>query len=105
MPRVEEALRLIKTYDRVRYNRLIRDLERVWVTLLPGYPACYDHSIRACELDTRYVLADTSQPEVIASTIVHEATHARLRRSGIGYEEDLRPRVEAVCYRAQIAFA
>jgi hypothetical protein len=36
--RVEEALGLVKTYDRVRYNRLIRDLERVLVTVLLGLP-------------------------------------------------------------------
>src|SRR5579863_17311 len=34
--RVEEALRLIQTYDQRRYNRLIRDLERVWVRDIPG---------------------------------------------------------------------
>ena len=32
--RVEELLRLIKTYDRHRYNRIVGDLERVWVRLL-----------------------------------------------------------------------
>jgi hypothetical protein len=36
---------------------------------------------------------------------VHEATHARLMRCGIGYDEALRARVEAVCMRREIAFA
>jgi hypothetical protein len=103
--RVEEALGLIKIYDRVRYDRLIRDLERVWVTPISGSSACFDHSIGACELDPRFVLAETSLPEKIAGVIVHEATHARLHRCGIGYEEDLRARVEAVCIRRELAFA
>jgi hypothetical protein len=64
--RVEEALGLIKIYDRVRYDRLIRDLERVWVTPISGSSACFDHSIGACELDPRFVLAETSLPEKIA---------------------------------------
>ena len=42
---------------------------------------------------------------MIAATIVHEATHARLLKCGIGYEETLRDRVEAVCYRRELAFA
>src|SRR5262249_52879499 len=95
--RVEEALCLIKVFDRVRYNRLIRDLERVWVTPLPGYSGCFSYLLGACKLDPRFVLAETTLPEMIASTIVHEATHARLQRCGIGYEEELRGRVEAVC--------
>jgi hypothetical protein len=41
---------------------------------------------------------------LIAATIVHEATHARLDRCGIGYDK-LRPRVEAVCFRRELAFA
>jgi hypothetical protein len=36
---------------------------------------------------------------------VHEATHARLWHSGIGYEEPIRGRVEAVCFRRERAFA
>jgi hypothetical protein len=36
------------------------------------------------------VLAETSSLAMIASTIVHEATHARLMRCGIWYETELR---------------
>jgi hypothetical protein len=103
--RVKEALHLIKTYDRQRYERLIRDLERVWVFLIPGGLAQFDYSIWACVLDPRYVLNETNSPEQIAATIVHEATHARLWRCGIGYQEGQRYRVEAVCLRRERAFA
>lgn len=102
--RVEGALHLIKSHDRIRYNRLLRDLDRVWVCRLFGPRASYRHSLRACQLDTRFVVAETSS-ERIASSIVHEATHARLMRCGIGYEDELRARVEAVCLRREIAFA
>jgi hypothetical protein len=105
MRRVEEALRLIKTYDERRYKRLISDLSRVWVRLVPGGLGKYTHSLRACELDERFVLAETSPPEMIAATIVHEATHARLWRFGFGYDENVRGRVEAVCVRRELAFA
>jgi hypothetical protein len=103
MRRVEETLRLIKTYDERRYKRLISDLSRVWVRLVPGGLGKYTHSLRACELDERFVLAETSPPEMIAATIVHEATHARLWRFGFGYDENVRGRVEAVCVRRELA--
>jgi fructose-1,6-bisphosphatase/sedoheptulose 1,7-bisphosphatase-like protein len=70
--RLEGALSLIKTYDRVRYERLVRDIERVWVCLIPsGDLAVYNESICTCQLDTRFVLSETSAPEVVASAIVH----------------------------------
>jgi hypothetical protein len=103
--RIEEALSLIKRYDRVRYERLIRDLKRVWVVVLPGDLANFDYKIRTCRIDTRYCLAATTTPELIATTIVHEATHARLWRCGIRYEEAQRPRIEEICLRREIAFA
>jgi hypothetical protein len=103
--RVEGALTLIKRYDQVRYRRLLRDLERVWVRLIPDGLACYSESIKACELDTRFVLAEDSAPEMIAAAIVHEATHARLQHCGIGYGQEQRARVEAICFRREIAFA
>lgn len=102
--RVEEALGLIKTYDRVRYDRLIRDLKRIWVVPLVGALGTFTPAIASCKLDPRFVLAEP--PEMIAAVIVHEATHARLRRWGIGYhQEEERARVEAVCVRRELAFA
>jgi hypothetical protein len=103
--RVEDALFLIKENDQLRYNRLIRDLERVWVRDVPGAAGTFNQELRACSLDREFVLDETTRPELIAATIVHEATHARLHSLGIGYEEELRPRVEAICFRRELAFA
>ena len=103
--RVEQALLLIKHHDRRRYDRIIFDLERVWVRLLPIGIANFNPRLNACELDSRYVLADTTSTEMLAACIVHEATHARLWRCGIRYEEKLRQRVEAACFRRELAFA
>jgi predicted SprT family Zn-dependent metalloprotease len=101
--RVEEALGLIKKYDQLRYNRLMHDLERIWVVPLSGAVGAFDTSTGSCKLDPRIVLAEP--PETIAAVIVHEATHARLHRCGIRYEEDERGRVEAACIRRELAFA
>jgi hypothetical protein len=56
LSKVEQSLILIKTYDRRRYERLRRDLERILVHLLSGDVARFNPSLRACELDTRFVL-------------------------------------------------
>jgi len=103
LPRVEEALLLIRTYDPVSYRRVTHELERVRVFVVPGSAAVYRESLGTCQVDERYVR--DSSAEFIASTIVHEATHARLARCGIAYEQKHRVRIERVCTRRQIAFA
>ena len=105
LPRVEAALGLIKTHDRQRYDRIVADLDRVWVRLLTTYVAQFRPSWSACFLDERFVLGDTTDAAHIAAAIVHEATHARLWRCGFGYDEEVRQRVEAVCVRREVAFA
>jgi hypothetical protein len=103
--RLRAALILIKTHDPLRYHRLTRDLKRVWATPLHGPRACFYFRLDACSLNPQYVLAEWMTPELLASTIVHEATHARLWRMGFRYEERVRPRVEAVCVRRELVFA
>jgi tetratricopeptide (TPR) repeat protein len=105
LDRVVDALCLIKTHDPHRYSRLLRDLDRVWVRFLPGARGRYSIPLRACELNPRFVLDAASSAELIAATIVHEATHARLWDCGFGYEEAVRARVENVCVRSELAFA
>jgi hypothetical protein len=103
--RVEEALCLIRDHAPRLYSRLRRDLELIWVRVLPGPLGGYSHDLRACLLDARFVL-DRSRPcSLIAASIVHEATHARLRGCGIDHREPMRNRVEAVCVRAEMDFA
>ncbi len=100
--RVEDALRLIKDQDPLHYFRVVHNLARIWVRLLPSYRAHYDRTLDACVIDERFL--ETVTREQIASTIVHEATHARLDRWGIRYEEKDRSRIEAICLRRELNF-
>lgn len=102
--RVEEALQLIKRHDPLGYARITRNLDRIWVNLLPSAQAHYDRSLNACVLDERYILGDTMTLEKIASILIHEATHARLEGWGITYLEARRVRIEAICLRRELSF-
>ena len=103
MGKVEAALELVRVNDPLRYRRITRDLERIWVCGLIGARGQYDAAVRMCRLDVKYV--ETSPPESVASTIVHEATHGYPCMRKIGYPEALRYRIEQICFRQQILFA
>jgi hypothetical protein len=103
--RVEDALRLIKHHDWLHYSRVLHNLEQIWVHLLPNALACYDGSKKACVLDERFVLLETTTLDRVASAIVHEATHAKLEGWGISYDnEKKRSRIEAICLRRELNF-
>lgn len=103
--RVESALRLIMDCDPLNYSRVLKHLDRIWVRLIPSAQAHYERRLNACVIDQRYALSETMTVERIASTIVHEATHARLERWGIAYHEKMRPRIEAICLRRELKFS
>lgn len=103
LSRVQDALAIIKAHDPYRYKRVLREFDRLLVHLLPGVVGAFRPRLRWCVLDERFVLS--SPVEHIASTIVHEATHGLLGRHNIGYPENLRPRIERVCMRQELAFA
>jgi hypothetical protein len=101
--RVEEALGLIRQYDPVRYRRLLRDLDRIWLAVLPGARASLNQEFRTCNLDWRFV--GKASAEQIASSLVHEATHAHPLLKKFGYPEEIRYRIERICMRQELAFA
>ena len=105
LQRVEAALRLIDRCAPLHYRRIKNNLSRIWVTLVPHGAGCYLHSLNACLLDERVVTSEKTTPEWIASAIVHEATHARLEKRGIRYEEAVRHRIEWICARRELDFA
>jgi hypothetical protein len=105
LQRVEAALRLIDRCAPLHYRRVKNSLSRIWVTLVPHGAGCYLHSLNACLLDERVVASETTTPEWIASAIVHEATHARLEKRGIRYDETVRLRIERICIRRELDFA
>jgi hypothetical protein len=103
--RIEDALRLIERCAPLHYRRIKNNLARIWVHLVPHGAGCYLRSLNACLLDERIVASETTTVEWIASAIFHEATHARLEKLGIRYDEAVRKRIERICARRELDFA
>jgi hypothetical protein len=82
---------------------LCRDLRGILVGLTPpGSRAYYSDELRLCVIDRD--IAYSSHPGLVATAIVHEATHARLRCFPYATAEQ-RLRIEQACKRAEIDLA
>ena len=103
--RVQQALECLAHFNEAPLRRARNDLRLIWVRHLPEALGQYDAGLRACELDSKHVLDPESTAESLASTIVHEATHARIRSCGIRSTDLSRARIERACRKAQLAFA
>jgi hypothetical protein len=102
--RIEEALRLIELHSPLRFRYLQRDIQRIWITLIPSRGA-YLHGFGMCVIDFDYAIDTDTTSEELALTLVHEGTHARLSRRGFSYHESVRPRIERICIRNELAVA
>jgi hypothetical protein len=103
LQRVEDALKLIEKYDPTRYRRILRDVDRIWISHLIGARGQFNDTLKTCGLDFKFV--SSSSPDLIASIIVHEATHAHPCLRKLGYPEEFRYRIEQICIKQQLAFA
>jgi hypothetical protein len=100
------ALGLIAEYQPHRVRRLPRDMDVIWVrehtmcrAAFYGWP-----DLRACVLDDFFV--GTFPEAQIASSIVHEGIHARLRSAGVPWSncQSARAREERLCREAELSF-
>jgi hypothetical protein len=82
-----------------------RYVERVLVAYAPHIRAAWNGPLHLCELSLEYASQASTSPAQLASSLLHEATHARLERLGFRYHPELRQRLEAICTRAEVAFA
>ncbi len=96
------SIALIAHYEPRRFARLKTDLRGILVHPFDARPrARYNRSTGLCELSPS--LALSSDIVTIASGIVHEGTHARLRRVR-ARNPKRRVEVERACISQQIAF-
>jgi hypothetical protein len=102
--KLEAALDLLKRYDQRQLARL-RRFARVLVFGSVGPQGEWFRHARTIRLGERQVVATDTHAAHVAATIVHETTHAWLESLGFQYRPDRRRRIEALCYRAEAAFA
>jgi hypothetical protein len=90
-------------------SRSLDDIRRytngvfVWATA--GALGEWRHETRLVVLEETQVHNESTSARDIASTLVHESTHARLDAKGFAYSPERRERIEKVCFRRQLAFA
>ena len=101
MARVSEALSLIRRYDPRRFDRILRDGVRIVFTRHIGN-AQYWRPVNVIALDLPSVIRWSASQT--ATSIVHEATHARLALSGIISRRATISRVERRCVEEEITF-
>lgn len=100
-----EALELLARFDPRRLERIRRHADGILLFGSVGGLAQWVAPARVIVLRGTYVLAPETSAAELASTLVHEGTHAWLESLGISYEPDRRERIEAICFHSELAFA
>jgi hypothetical protein len=101
--KVEAALNLIAQYDPHRLHRLRSDLTAIVVWPVATYRAAINSTTRTCLLNRRALLADRGGIAT-ATLLAHEGMHARLLQMGFPTDQNIRPRLERICKRAELHF-
>jgi hypothetical protein len=103
--RLDEALNLLKADAPGRYERVRQSLKGFLIFGIDSINGSYDPTTGVCRLGEKFVLAPDTTAAAVACTVVHEATHRRLFKLGIPYDEPLRYRVEMICIKAALLTA
>lgn len=105
--RLDEALALLEEHEPRRTRHLARDLNKILVTRYPCRGAYFPDS-RTCLTELTFLARRDISAAVVASSILHEGTHARVaefrRRHGGQSREEDRAREERLCRRSEVAF-
>ncbi len=99
--KIQRAVSLIEETDGVFFQRLLRLTRGVIAMPMRGEIGRWCGGF--CLIDAGF--AQNAEVEEVAGAIVHEVTHAKIERWGIGYGEGGRRRVELACTRAVDRFA
>src|SRR3954452_22121963 len=92
LSRLDEALALLEQYEPRRVRHLARDLQQILVKRYPCRGAYFPDS-RSCLTELTFLARRDISAAVVASSILHEGTHARVaqfrsRVGGYAREED-----------------
>lgn len=99
--RLDAALGLIEQYMPHIFRKLSRDFAGLLVERR-AYRGAYLVAERVCMVELTFVVNPSFTLAQVASTILHEAMHARLHALGRALDDS--PRQERFCRRAEIEF-
>lgn len=99
---VDAAFRLIELYRPRTFRRLQRDLTRVWVYRFAVCRASYSSPSRTCILDSSFVA--TFPTQLVASSLVHEGVHARIRGFCRTWRAGWQVKEERICRMEEARF-
>jgi hypothetical protein len=103
LARLEEALGLIRQYQPWHFRRFARDFAFILVKRYPCRGAFLTEQ-RICLVELTFTVNPEFTAAQVASTILHEAMHARLHAAKVQYTPDCAARHERFCRRAEIEF-
>lgn len=101
---MEAAIALVAAHHPVWIGRMRRDVAEIRVFRHPPCRGAFDPASRVIILDSYFVC--TFPTPVVAASLVHEATHARIAAAAphLRYSE-ARARHERICRRSEVRFA
>ena len=102
--KMEAALDLVLQYDSRAMQVLRTQSDGIFVFGTAGVYAEWHRNEKLVVLQPEYVSALATSAAGLASTLVHEATHAWLEKLGFWYSEDRRQRIEAICFKRELRF-
>jgi hypothetical protein len=103
MQRLTGALDLIATYAPRNFRRMRQDFAGIVIKRFPCRGAFF-HQERECLVELTFTVNPAHTLEEIASSIVHEATHARVARMCGPLAQEQRAREERLCRQAELEF-
>ena len=103
LTRLAQALDLIASAVPRSYRRMQQDLAGFVVERFPCRGAFFPRE-RECLVELTFTVNPAHGIPEIASSIVHEATHARVAHRCGPLPEAVRPREERLCRRAELEF-
>jgi hypothetical protein len=103
--KITSAFDLLHAHGTRSFDDMQRHTNGVFVWATAGARGEWHPRARLVVLEETYVCHEGTSAREIASTLVHESTHARLDAKGFAYSGERRARIENVCFRRQLAFA
>ena len=101
----EAALALLQRHGPRHLARLLAHARGVLIFGAVRPQGEWFRDSRLVVIGEEFAARPATEPAHLAAVIVHEATHAWLEHLGFAYATERRPRLEAICFRTQAAFA